>query len=342
MLIEKANVHPDKPITPLSRRRFIEQVAVALGTASAVMTADIANGSDAMDTEEEKVWRGMTQEELNAAYNQRDYAPNMDLVLKRAAIQSAASAERLGEPEVFSYGKTTIERLLVYRCDRRNAPIHVFVHGGAWQVGSAGIYAYIAESIVNAGGHCVLPDFASMNDDGIRLSDMARQVREAIAWVYRNASEIDGDPGQISLSGHSSGGHLAGVLLTTDWVRHHELPADIIKGGICVSGIFDLAPVRLTHRNEYLQLTDDDVAQLSPQRHVDRITAPVIVACGTEETPEFKRQSRDFAAAIQAAGKPARLLVAVGHNHFEIMETLGNPYGLLGYEILGQMGLAGS
>jgi len=72
---------------------------------------------------------------------------------------------------------------------------------------------------------------------------------------------------------------------------------------------------------------------------VDKLTAPVIVAYGTLETPEFQRQSRDFAAAVRAAGKPATLLVAEGYNHFEIIETLANPYGLLGCAVLEQMAL---
>ena len=79
---------------------------------------------------------------------------------------------------------------------------------------------------------------------------------------------------------------------------------------------------------------------LSPQRHLDKLNVPVIVTYGTLETPEFQRQVRDFAAAVQAAGKPVQLLVGAGYNHFEIIETLGNPYGLLGRAVLEQMELA--
>jgi arylformamidase len=78
---------------------------------------------------------------------------------------------------------------------------------------------------------------------------------------------------------------------------------------------------------------------LSSQRHLDKLAAPVIVTHGTLETPEFQRQSRDFAGAVRAAGKPVNLLVAEGYNHFEIIETLANPHGLLGRAALEQMGL---
>jgi arylformamidase len=169
---------------------------------------------------------------------------------------------------------------------------------------------------------------------------MAAQVRRAVAWVYRNARSFGGDPRRLYVCGHSSGAHLAGVVLTTDWPKEFDLPADVVKGGLCCSGMFDLRPVRLSARNRYVAFTDEMEDALSPQRHLDRLTASVVVAYGTLETPEFQRQSRDFAAALTAAGKRATLLVGEGYNHFEIIETLANPYGLLGRAVLEQMALA--
>ena len=97
--------------------------------------------------------------------------------------------------------------------------------------------------------------------------------------------------------------------------------------------------MRRSARSRYVTFDDDTVAALSPIRYIDRLTAPLVVAYGTCETPEFQRQSREFAAAVSAAGKPVALLVAEGYNHFEIIETLGNPLGLLGRAVLQQMKL---
>jgi arylformamidase len=168
---------------------------------------------------------------------------------------------------------------------------------------------------------------------------LAEQVRRAVAWVYRNAPTFGGDPDRLYLSGHSSGGHLAAVVLITDWQMDFGLPADVVKGGLCSSGMFDLKPVRLSARSSYVKFTDAIEEALSPQRHLPRITCPVIVSYGTLETPEFQRQSRDFAAALQSAGKPVRLLVGEAYNHLEIVETLANPYGLLGRAVREQMAL---
>ena len=161
----------------------------------------------------------------------------------------------------------------------------------------------------------------------------------AIAWVYRNAASFGGDPERIYVGGHSSGAHLAAVALTADWQREFGLPPDLIKGGLCGSGMYDLAPVRLSHRSSYVSFTDEMVERLSPPRHIARLRAPVIVAYGTDETPEFQRQARDFAAALRDAGKPVELLVGENYSHLDLPETLCNPYGLLGAAVLAQMGL---
>jgi arylformamidase len=165
-------------------------------------------------------------------------------------------------------------------------------------------------------------------------------LRRAVIWVWKNAESFGGDPERIYVSGHSSGGHLAGVLLTTDFLDVFDLPPNIIKGGVCGSGMFDLKPVRLSKRSSYVKFTDAIEQALSPQRHIDTLLAPVVVVYGTAETPEFQRQSRDFAAAVKAAGKPVTLIVMEGYNHFEVMEQFGNPFSLFGRAVLQQMRLA--
>jgi len=285
------------------------------------------------------VWLDLDQAELDAAYDQSAYAPNREQVLARNATNSEGARARLGPPRRHAYGPTPIEGLDVYATDRPHAPINVFIHGGAWRSGAAKNYAAPAELFVHAGAHYVALDFAAVQDAGGSLMPMADQVRRAVAWVYRNAHAFGGDAGRLYVSGSSSGAHLAAVVLTTDWPRDFDLPADIVKGGLCGSGMYDLKPVRLSARSRYVKFTDEIEEALSPQRHLDRLHAPVIVGYGTFETPEFQRQARDFAAAVEAAGKPVRLVVGEGYNHFEMFETLANPYGVLGRAVLEQMGL---
>jgi arylformamidase len=156
--------------------------------------------------------------------------------------------------------------------------------------------------LTKAGAHYVVPDFTSVTNVGGDLTVMAAQVRRAIAWVYKNAATFDGDPDRIYIGGHSSGAHLCGVALVTDWETDFDVPSTIVKGGLCVSGIYELTPVRLSWRRSYVSFTDVMVESMSPQRHIDKIVAPVIVAYGNLETPEFQRQSREFAETLGGRG----------------------------------------
>jgi arylformamidase len=275
------------------------------------------------------------QEELDAAYDQAAYAPTMRQSLKRWASNSALTRARLGAPKRFSYGPTAIEALDVFPTQRANAPVFIMIHGGAWRAVRASDMAFPAELFVHAGAHYVVPDFAAVQDVGGSLVPMADQVRRAIAWVYANAHRFGGDRARIYVGGQSSGGHLAAVVLTTDWHKDFGLPADAIKGGFCISGIYDLAPVRLSKRSAYVTFDDATVEALSPMRHLGNIRAPLIVAHGTDETPEFQRQARAFAGAV----KDSRLIVAENYGHFDLPETLIGPYGILGRAALAMMKL---
>ncbi|MBN2317471.1 MAG: alpha/beta hydrolase [Acidobacteria bacterium] len=286
-----------------------------------------------------RVWLDLDQAALDAAYDQSAYAPNMNHILDRCTMNSESVRERLGAPRRYAYGTAPIEKLDVYSTGKAVAPILIFLHGGAWRKGLARDYAFPAELFVHAGAHYVVPDFAPVQDVGGSLMPVAEQVRNAVAWIYRNAGTFGGDSDRLYVSGFSSGGHLAGVVLTTDWIKDFDLPADVVKGGLCCSGMFDLEPVRLSARSSYIRFTDEMEQALSPQRQLDMLNAPIIVAYGTLETPEFQRQSRDFAAAVKTSGKIVHLIVGEGYNHFEMLETLADPEGLLGRAALDMMNL---
>ena len=294
------------------------------------------------------VWLDMDQQALDDAYDQLVYAPNRDQLTKRRIANSAAARARIGEPLRFAYGPTPIEGLDVYRAApaagakaANNAPVAIFVHGGAWRTGAASEFTFLAEPFVRAGGNFAVLDFVTVDDAGGSLFPMVEQVRRAIGWVYRNADKFGGDRDRLYLISHSSGSHLAGCAVTHDWPKE-GLPRDILKGATLSSGMYDLKPVRLSKRSKYVKFTDAMEQELSAIRHLDQLVTPLNISYGTYETPEFQRQARDFAAAVKAAGKPVELLVGEAYNHFEMLETLANPYGLLGRAVLAQMGLARS
>ena len=285
------------------------------------------------------VWLDMDQKEIDDAYDQACWAPNREHIAQRRRLASERTIDRLGPPERVAYGPTEIEKLDIYKTKRPNAPIAIFIHGGAWKNGASKDSAYMAEMYLAAGANFVIPDFVAVQNAGGSLMTMAGQVRRAVAWVYKNAASFGGDPKRLYLMGHSSGAHLGGTIVITDWQKDFGLPSDILKGALLVSGMYDLKPVRLSKRSKYVNFDDATEEALSTQRHIDKIVTPLIIAHGTLESPEFQRQSREFAAAVKAARKPIEFFVGEGFNHFEMQETMGNPFGLGGRAALRMMGL---
>src|SRR5712671_1804436 len=304
---------PDPKDAKLTRRTVLGTAAAVTMAAHASATETASAGCRIGPPPHPKgplVFMNYDQIELDAAYDQSSYAPLAAQIQARRTTNSEEVRRRLGEPRRESYGPSEVEKLDIFRTNRANAPIFMFVHGGAWLGGSSKEYHFAAENITSAGAHYVTPDFIAV-----------------------------GDANRLYLCGQSSGAHLSGVALVTDWQKDFGLPADMIKGGVLLSGMYEMKPVRLSARAKYVKFDDAMEESMSTIRHIDRLRAPLVLLYGTNETPEFQRQTRDFAAAVKAAGKPVQLIVAPNHNHYELQETMANPYGWGGRAALAMMGL---
>ncbi|HLK48636.1 MAG TPA: alpha/beta hydrolase [Bryobacteraceae bacterium] len=277
-----------------------------------------------------KVFLDYDQVELDAAYNQALYAPNAAEVQRRYARQSELTQSRLGAPVRAAYGPSEIEKLDIFRVAGRKAPVHLFIHGGAWRGGHANEMWFLADLFAGAGIVFIVPDFAPVQELGGRLPVMERQVRRAVQWAREHAEEFGGDASRMYVSGHSSGAHLLGATLTM-------LPPATVQGAMLISGMYDLRGPRLSSRSTYVRFDDQTEELLSPQRHIDKLRVPLIVAWGGLETPEFQRQGREFAAALKAQGKAVETIVGANYNHFELLETLATPNGILGRAALRMM-----
>jgi arylformamidase len=311
--------------------------------------AGVKPGHDVMETRAQMsevgikcaplVWRDLDQKALDDAYDQDVYAPNRPLIVKRRIAASERARAVLGEPQRVAYGPSEYERLDIFRAPGAKAPINIFIHGGAWRRNKGPDYHLQAEPLVRAGAHCLIADFINVEQAGGDLFPMYDHVRRAIAWAWRNAESFGGDRDRFYISAHSSGSHLAACVLARGW-REEGVPENFCKGALLLSGMYDLEAVQLSKRSSYVSFTDAMVENLSSQRYLDGLHTPLILMYGTQETPEFQRQTREFFAAVQGMGKPAELIVGEAYNHFELLETLANPYGLAGRAMLRQMQLA--
>ncbi len=285
----------------------------------------------------QKIYLGYTKASLDSAYNQMYWAPNFKAVAQQLKSLNSHTQSSIGKAERIQYGNTEVEQLDMYAPKRKNAPIHIFIHGGAWQVGNgSGEQAYNGRKFVELGVMYVAPDYELVTNSNRSLYPMVEQLRKAVVWTFRNAQRYGGNPDNIYISGHSAGAHLVGVLLTTDWTQY-GVPTNVIKGAFLCSGMYDLYPVSLSSRNKYVEFTDKMVKDLSPINHIAQINAPVVLAYGTNESPEFKRQSQEFAEALKKQSKQVDLLILEGYNHFELIVALGNPYDIPGEIMIKQM-----
>jgi arylformamidase len=286
------------------------------------------------------VFMDYDQVELDAAYEQLSYAPMGPQITARRASNSQEVRRRLGEPQRLSYGPTPIEKLDLFKTDRPDAPVFVFAHGGAWRNDEARSYHFAAEMFVKAGVNYIALDFTNAIAENGNIRVMAEQVQRGIAWAYKNAKSFGGDPDRFYVAGQSSGAHLTGVALVSDWRKNHGLDPSFIKGGLLISGLYEMKPVRLSARSTYVKFDDAMEVELSTIRHIANLRVPVTVMYGTYETPEFQRQSKEFAAALKAAGKDVTMIEAPNYNHWELQETMSNSLSWCGRAALAMMKLA--
>jgi arylformamidase len=264
-----------------------------------------------------KVFRDYDQKALDDQYEQRVWVPNADEIIRGYARRSDEVRSRLGEPRTEKYGPTPPETLDIYGSGSK---AFVFVHGGAWKRQSSREQAFPAEAIIAAGAAYVALNFANL--PSVTLPEMAGQVRRGIEWVHRNLSE------DLVLCGHSSGAHLSACALTR---------ISFIKRALLVSGLYDLLPVRLSARNEYVRIDEKLEHEYSPIRHADRIRCPVTVAWSEHEGAEFYRQSQELASALKQKSLLVEAMVGKDLNHFTMIETIADPASPLGRAALNML-----
>ena len=263
---------------------------------------------------------GQETDYFDKQYNLRARHPDHPAFFERYRSESARVRGALGGRLDVPYGPSPDEALDIFPASSAKAPVHVFIHGGYWRSLDKRDFSYVAEPFVAAGAAVVVVNYALA--PRVTLDEIVRQNCAALAWIYRNAGSFGGDPDRLFVSGHSAGGHLTAMMLVTDW-RALGLPADLVKGGCAISGVFDLDPMLATSINADVRLDRAGAARNSPIRHMPDRASPMIAAVGANETDEFVRQSREFAAAWQARGLPGEYLALPGLHHFDIILELG-------------------
>jgi acetyl esterase/lipase len=257
------------------------------------------------------LFRGMDKAALDAAYNNSLAVKDSAAWMADFDTRSESVRARPGAVLGLRYGPSP-RNLIDYFAADGPGPLVIFIHGGYWQMRAKESFSFIAEGLNQRGLHVALVGYTLAPD--ATLGGIVQEVKNAIAYLQTHAAAHGGDPARLLVSGWSAGGHLTALCLDEPGV----------VGGLAISGIYDLEPMRLCYINDKLGLAPQDVTDLSPMQ-LTPSDKPLVVAFGDAELPELQRQSQAFFERRQAAGKPGALLPLDGLNHFSILDALGDP-----------------
>jgi arylformamidase len=268
-------------------------------------------------TSAERLWRGMTRSELDAAYNNGAAVANS--ADKIAEWRERSARLRARQPQLLNlrYGDRPRNRIDVFTCGRDRAPLFVFIHGGYWQRNEKEIFSCMAEGPMADGFDVALPGYTLAPEAS--LTEIVAEVVAAVRWLRRESPVYRLAHGRLFVGGWSAGGHLTAMVMA--------MPE--VDGGLAISGIFDVEPCRLNYLNDKLRLSVEEAQAMSPIRSLPQASGPLAVAYGTAELPELQRQSQAYAEARREAHLTGSLLPLEGHDHFSVLEELATPGGRL-------------
>ena len=273
------------------------------------------------------LYRGMDRAALDAAYNNTAAVGQVrrDEYVADWARRSEPIRRAPGARLDLRYGAGPRHRVDVFPAGTSPAPVLVYIHGGYWQMNDKEPYAFLAEGLSGAGFTLARVEYTLA--PAASLDQIVTEVRSGVAWVIDHARDLGADPARVFVSGHSAGGHLTAMAMTE--AR--------LAGGVAISGIYDLEPIRLNYLNDKLGLDEAEAERNSPMQNFPPVASPLLVTVGGGELPELVRQSEEYAAAWTARGLPGRYLPVPKHDHFSILEELARPGGAI-LEALRQMG----
>ncbi len=257
---------------------------------------------------------------LNAQYMPRQAVPNAETYLENAAKRSATARKKLKGHIDIAYGDTEGQTLDIFAASQPKAPVHVFIHGGYWRALDKSFYSEMATPFVKAGATVVLLNYDLAPK--VSVTQIVAQMRRAMVWIYKNIKTYNGDRTNIHVSGHSAGGHLAAMLISTDWKAEAKIPNTLIKSSTLISGLYDLTDHRETEVQADIKLSAKEVKTMSPVRFPPVAKGPALVALGGAEPDLFHWQSLCYAAHLRLHHVSASVLEMPGDNHFDITDRL--------------------
>jgi arylformamidase len=285
----------------------------------------------------EVVYKGFRKEEMEQQFDPRTAVPDHQ---RWGEDREAASRDNRGRLKSWlnvPYGNSPRQVIDIFPSEKRDAPVLVYIHGGYWVRGGKDHNCHFVDLFGREGVTVALVEYDLCPD--VSVTEIVRQVRSAISWVYKNISAYGGDSSRLYICGVSAGGHLVTMALAHDWEKE-GLPRDIIKGGVAISGVYDLDAVLHVAVNEQIKLNPETARENSPLVHPPLPHAPLVLAVGGGETEGWKQMSWDLYQRCNEQGVHCEYLEVPEANHFMLSSHLADPESLLTRAIFKQMGMS--
>lgn len=268
------------------------------------------------------MWQKLSAEELERQYDARASVSDFDAEIARYRELSAQAYNNCDIVRDLSYGPAAAEKIDYFTAGAA-APVLIFIHGGYWRLLGRQDSALFAQNLAAHGISTAVVEYTLA--PAASLDQIVAEVRRATAWIFTNIADYGGDPERLYVCGSSAGAHLAAMALAANWQTTDQRSSTFLKGGILLSGLYDLEPLIHCKPNTWLKLDHESARRNSPQAQIFKAGPNIHISWGGLETDEFKRQSVAFSKRLNEFGLSVTCNAVEDRNHFDIVADLSDP-----------------
>ncbi len=281
------------------------------------------------------IYKQYNQDQLDLQYNNRIHVPDYETYFTTWERLSRKAEKKYTVLKDIAYGNGPRECIDVFPSANSGSKTLIFIHGGYWQRFDKSLFHFVAGAFADYGITIVLLNYPLIPD--VSIDEIVASCRKSLTWLKKNLRELNGDPLQMYIAGHSAGGHLAAMLLENRWAKNNL--DDSIKGVCSLSGLFNLKPIQQSNLNSVLNLTREITERNSPVNLEPTSVGRLLLFVGSAETQEYKDQSEELFNTWKNKVSAIDFSEITGLNHFSILNSILDPFSLIHHSICKMMQL---
>mgnify|MGYP000149626614 CR=1 FL=1 len=225
------------------------------------------------------------------------------------------------------FGEDDRLKLDVYHSEEKTEekkPVVFFVHGGSWQSNNKDQFRFIGKNLARRGYIAVLPNYRLVPES--RYPAQIKDVARALKWTENNIESFGGAKGEITLSGHSAGGHLAALIGYSDkWQKKYNIDKENITSLVLLAGVYKFAD----NYDEGAEVIKEFVPQkywndAQPVLHLDSSDPPTFILQGLEDETVSPKQADYLARSLEDKEIKYKSILKENLNHISLLFSFAN------------------